>query len=364
MNVCMSTKRCWVLTFLMWGLCSRGFSSPAPLPGTENIPEMMAASVLVCKGQVIEAPQPRFSQSSAEATHRLLTANVRPDRCFKGRSNGSSVSVLFDGVISGVSYSFVLRKGDYRLFFLKPQNDAYTVVDRWFGALPVSRGMGAAAPVNSDGMDALEIDLKAGLRDSNRELVLDSIRMLGNMKHIQSSSELTELLPHSDLLIKTYTWQALLRLKDYSVLPAISEFFNSQPVAPHSLLLPRDRLFQMQFELATEMSVIRDPSALPFLETFAVNGKSSDLRMNALQALRSIGFTHSATVFLDALGDSNSDNAFSAMSGLLELAGAAQPWVPTWEEFTREPEFYAVKCRDWWKTEGQKRMLSNPTARH
>jgi hypothetical protein len=94
------------------------------------------------------------------------------------------VSVPFDGVISGVSYSFVLRKGDYRLFFLKPQNDAYAVVDRWFGALPVSREMGAAAPVNNDGMDALEIDLKAGLRDSNKELVLDNIRMLGNMKHI------------------------------------------------------------------------------------------------------------------------------------------------------------------------------------
>jgi hypothetical protein len=321
---------------------------------------MMAASALVCKGEVVEAPTPKASLSPAGISD--LTASVRPDRCFKGSLIGSSIPVLFDGFVS-MGPSFVLHKGDYRLFFLMPQNGAYAVVDRWFGALPVSRELGPA-PASGDEMYALEQDLKAGLRDSNQELVLDSIQMLGDMKHVRSTSELTALLDNSDLLVKTYAWQALLRLKDYSVLPAVSEFFESQPEPPRELLLPRDRLVKMQYDLMLEIGPIRDPETLPFLEHFAVNGKASGLRMNALQALRAISAPHSAPAFLKALDDANPDNGFSAMQGLLTLAGPGRTeWVPTWKQFDEAPSLYAAKCREWWRTEGQQSMLSKDSAR-
>jgi hypothetical protein len=353
----------WCSVPLFMCLGSGVFASLGPLPGTEDIPKMMAASALVCKGEVVEAPTPTFVPSLAGVSRLTETANVHPDRCFKGSPNGSLIPVLFDGFVSGFDPSFVLREGDYRLFFLKPQNGEYAVVDVWFGALSVSRELGPVDgssdgmyPLELDGMYPLELDLKAGLRDSNQERVLDSIRMLGNMKHIHSTAELTRLLDHSDLLVKTYVWQALLRLKDYSVLPAVSEFFNSQPEPPHELLLPRDRLFQMQDELANEIEVIRDPATLSFLETFAVRGKGYILRMNALQALRAIGSPHSAAALLKALNDPNSDNAFSAMQGLLSLAGGGQiGWVPTWKQFDEAPQFYAAKCREWWQTEGQQK---------
>jgi hypothetical protein len=339
--------------------CNTGaLASPGPLPGTENIPKLMADSTLVCKGEVVEAPTPTFVPSSAGMTRLTATANVRPDRCFKGAPQGSLVPVQFDGFVSSVDSSFVLRKGDYRLFFLKPQNGKYAVVDKWFGALRVSRELGSA-PEGADFMHLLELDLKAGLRDSSPERVLDSIRMLGNMRHLHSTSELTHLLDGSELLVKTYVWQALLRLRDYSVLPAVSEFFNSQPEPPHELFLPRDRLFQMQYELANEIGAIRDPNTLRFLERFAVTGKAYGLRMDALQALRAIGSPHSAAAFLKALDDSNSDNAFSAMQGLLSLAGGGPiGWVPTWKQFDEAPQFYAAKCREWWWAEGQKRAAA------
>jgi hypothetical protein len=341
-------------------LSAAAFAYPGPLPATEDIPKMMAASALVCKGEVVEAPTPKASLSPAGISD--LTASVRPDRCFKGSLIGSSIPVLFDGFIS-MGPSFVLHKGDYRLFFLIPQNGAYAVVDRWFGALPVSRELGPV-PASGDEMYALEQDLKAGLRDSNQELVLDSIQMLGDMKHIRSTSELTALLDNSDMLAKTYVWQALLRLKDYSVLPAVSEFFESQPELPREVILPRDRLFEMQSELMREIGPIRDPETLPFLESFAVNGKASGLRMNALQALRAIGSPHSAPTFLKALDDANPDNGFFAMQGLLSLAGPAQiDWVPTWKQFDEAQALYAAKCREWWRTEGQQRMLSKDSAR-
>jgi HEAT repeat protein len=351
----------WCSVVLLACLGSGAFAYPLPLSGTEDIPRLIAASALVCKGDVVEAPTPIFVPSSAGMTRLTATANVRPDRCFKGAPQGSSIPVLFDGFVSGVDPSFVLRKGDYLLFFLKPQNGAFAVVDKWFGALPVSRELGPA-PEGADGMYLLELDLKAGLRDSNPERVLDSIRMLGNMKHLRSTAELTQLLDAPDLLVRTYVWQALLRLTDYSVLPAVSKFFDTQPEAPHELFLPRDRLFKMQYELTREIEAIRDPNTLHFLERFAVSGKAYSMRMGALDALRAIGSLQSAATFLKALDDPNPDNAFSAMQGLLSLAGGgAIDWVPTWKRFDEAPQFYAAKCREWWQAEGQSKAASRAT---
>jgi hypothetical protein len=359
----------WFSLGLTMCLSSGAFAFPGPVRGTEDIPKMMAESALVCKGEVAEAElaeasAPSFVLPSAGMASFTETAYVLPDRCFKGSAEPPLIPIIFNGFDSGSNASVVLRKGDYRLFFLKPQNGKYEVVDMWFGILSVSRERDSAS-VSSDGSYALELDLKAGLRDPNRERVLDSIRMLGNMKHLRSTSELTQLNDHSNLLVRTYVWQALLRLKDYSVLPAVSKFFDSQPTPPHDLLLPRDRLFEMQYEIANEIGVIRDPATLGFLERFAVGGKAYGLRMNALQALRAIGSPRSAAAFLKALDDSNSDNAFSAMQGLLSLAGGGPiAWAPTWQQFNEAPEFYAAKCREWWETEGRRKILSNaPTSR-
>src|SRR5262249_42391481 len=174
-----------VVVLLLAGTCA--FASPRPLPGTENIPKLLADSTLVCKGEVISAPMQLPVQSLAGMARNTATAQVRPDRCFKGTPHGNSIPVLFDSYALGVSPgSFVLRTGDYRLFFLTPQNGAFAVVDEWFGALTVSREL---SPVreNADAMTLLESDLKAGLRDSNPERVLDSIRMLGNMRVLHST---------------------------------------------------------------------------------------------------------------------------------------------------------------------------------
>ena len=357
----MHAKRWCCLALLMF-LGSSAFGYPRPRAGTEDIPKLMAASELVCKGWVVEAPAPALTLLPSPDGMTSLIATVHPDRCFKGTPIGSPIPVLFDGVVSAAGGpSFVLRKGDYRLFFLKAENGKYAVVDVWFGALTVSRELGPARESN-DSMYMFELDLEAGLQDSDQERVLDSIQMLGNMKQLHSTFELTQLLDRSDLLVKTYIWQALLRLKDYSVLPAVSEFFTSQPEPPQALFLPRDRLFQMQHELETEITPIREPSTLRFLERFAVTGKAYSLRMNALQALRTIGSPHSAAAFLSALDDPNSDNVFSAMQGLLSLSGGGPiDWVPTWKQFDEAPQFYAARCHEWWQAEGKRKMASRVT---
>ncbi len=319
---------------------------------------MMAEATLVCKGEVVEAPSPVFVRSLGETPKLTATAQVRPDRCFKGKPAESLIPVLFDGLLPAAGGpSFVLRKGDYLLLFLRQQEGQYAVVDRWFGALQVSRKSAPEAE-SRDSRFLLELDLKEGLTDSDPELVLDSIRMLGNMKQLHSTAELRNMLGSDDLLLRTYVWQALLRLKDYEVLAAVADFFDSQPVLPTELQIPRDRLFQMHYELEREVAQVKDPSTLSYLQRFASKGRDSGLRSSALQALRAIGSPSSAATFLTELDDPNSDNAFSAMQGLLALApGSQRDWVPTWKQFDEAPQTYAAKCREWWNTDGKNELL-------
>lgn len=349
----MFTKACRIWAAL---LCVGSFAVAYARPpaGTEDIPGLMAESALVCKGEVVEAPTTIAVNSPDLMAQMTGVAEVHPDRCFKGLAPASSIPVLFNQFLpAGGGPAFVLRKGDYRLFFLKAQKGEYAVSNKWFGALPISRQLGAV-PERADSMYLLELDLKAGLTDSDPERVLDSIRMLGNMKKLHSTAELRELLGSPDLLLQAHLWQAFLRLKDYSVLPTVAEFFERQPDPPEELFLPRDSVFAIQVELRSEIAGIRDPSTLPYLERFAARGHDYRLRDSALQALRSIDSAHSAATFLKELDDPNPDNGFSAMQGLLSLAGGgAIEWVPTWEQFDEAPQFYAGKCREWWNSEGK-----------
>src|SRR2546429_5391892 len=88
---------------------------------------------------------------------------------------------------------------------------SYVLVDDWFGQLSISRQLGATPFGDNDPMHQLEVDLKAGLNDRDHERVLDSIRMLGNMRHVQSKEELVALLHSQDQLVRTYVFEAMLR---------------------------------------------------------------------------------------------------------------------------------------------------------
>ncbi len=325
------------------------FAYPGPVSGTENIPKLMADSALVCKGEVVEAPEATVS-SDPQPPHHTATAVLRVDRCFKGEPPSDTPLVLFDNILPpGGGPYVVIRKGDYRLFFLKNEGAKYTLTDAWFGQLSISRQLGVAPPV-ADPMAHLESDLKAGLSDPNRDRVLDSIRMLGNMRHLQSKAELIALLDSPDELVRTYVLEAMLRLHNYSVLPAVENWLVAQPQLPPSLILPRDALLEMQDRLARQISTIRDPVALPVLLGLLKLPKPF-VRQEALQAVRAIHSPTSTESLLGMLDDPSPDNAFAAMQGLIELAGGGNiSWVPSLPEFRENPSYYATRCREWWQT--------------
>lgn len=341
-------------------LCSSALAYPGPAAGTENIPKLVADSTLVCKGEVIEAPEVTPTRDPSPP-HLTATARVQVDRCFKGDAPPSNViSVQFDGIVPMASAPYVvLRRRDYRLLFLKPENDRndkYVMVDEWFGQLSISRMLGTVPDGEIDPMRHLELDLKAGLLDADPDRVLDSIRMLGNMRHLQSNAELLALLDSHEPLVRTYVYEALLRLHDYTVLPAVEQWFATQPQAPRELFLPRDTLLAMQARLAVEVGMIRDPSTLPTLLRL-LHLPDSMIRMHVLDAVRAIHSPDSAPSLLEMLDDPNADNGFIAMQALIELAGGGViEWVPSWPDFRQRPSYYAARCREWWQARDKKRQ--------
>jgi hypothetical protein len=346
---------CLTIIALPW---SPAAAYPRPAVGTENIPKLVADSTLVCKGEVTEAPDVTSTPDTAPP-HLTAIALVEVSRCFKGEPPPSNViPVLFDGVIPVAPSPYVvLRRGDYRLFFLKPQNERsgkYVMVDQWFGQLTISRLL-TAPTSDADPLRQLELDLKAGLQDADHDRLLDSIRMLGNMRHLQSTAELTMLLDSPDPLVRTYVYEAMLRLHDYSVLPAVEQWLIAQPLAPRELFLPRDALFNMQRRLGVEISGIRDPSTISILLRL-LQLPDPILRHEVLGAVRAMHSLESAPSLLMMLDDPDANNAFSAMQSLFELAGGGViDWVPSLPEFRSDPTYYAAKCREWWQAEGEQK---------
>jgi hypothetical protein len=183
-----------------------------------RIPELVSKSSLVCKGEVTAAPSNKTYNGAGALPRHTGIATVAVHRCFEGNVEGL-VRVLADeyrpaGGWSGGGHIFTPRTGEYLLLFLTRKNDAFELADDNGGALPVSR-LTSPAPLVDNALVNLENDLKAGLSDSDPEMVLKQVLWLGCMRHLHSTEELHTLLVGADLLERTYLWEALLKLADH-----------------------------------------------------------------------------------------------------------------------------------------------------
>jgi hypothetical protein len=320
---------------------------------TVRIPDLVSKSSFACKGEVISAPLVKYIQGPLPSMTGITT--VRIDVCFKGMLRGL-ISVASDeylpaGGWGGGGHLFTPQIGEYLLLFLKQEGEFYTLADQNRGALPVSRRSSLASN-SSDPLSKLEDDFKSGLNDSDHEIVLKSICWLGQLGRLKSTEELHALFDKADPVEREYLWEALLLVGDLSVVGRVANYLDRHPPVAHTLSLPRDRLLLMRARVFSALCALRNPAVVPFLEHLA-ESTDAQIRVQALMALREIGDIHSSPVFLRALDDSQNDINFIAMQSLFELAnGGAIEWVPSFEDLSKDPDFYAAKCREWWITEG------------
>jgi hypothetical protein len=356
----------WFLTLLAFvGWSSVGVAGIyPPIPETVvRIPDLISKSSFVCKGEVTSAPLVRNIAVPLPRMTGIATARI--DVCFKGALGGSirvaSDEYLPAGGWSGGGHVFTPQVGECLLLFLKREGARYELADEDRGALPVSRRTSHAAQ-SSDPLSKLEDDLKAGLRDSDPEIVLNSIWWLGQLGRLKSTTELHALIDKADPIEREYLWATLLMVGDLSVVPNVTNDLDQHPPVFRPLFLPQDRLHLMQNRVFDAFCALRNPVTIPSLEQFA-ESSDANIRVRSLMALRAIGNIRSAPLFLRALDDHRNDIDFIAMQSLFELAGGgAIDWVPNVEELSKQPDLYAAKCREWWRAEGEEKAKTRATA--
>ena len=319
-----------------------------------RIPELVNKSSLICKGEVTSAP----SLKSVDGPLPRMTgiATIRVDRCFKGRFE-NQILVAADeyypaGGLSGGGHLFAAKVGEYLLVFLKEHGAIHELADENRGALPVSRRTSSLEQTGNPRAD-LENDFEAGLSDADQEMVLKSICWLGRLQHLRSTRALHALLPHTDALTRTYVWESLLLVGDLSVIGEVAKSLQEDPPVRHGFFLPADHLPYMRQRLYFAFCGLREPAVIPYLEHFA-DFSNARIRVEAIQALRSIGSLRSAPVFLRALDDHREDIDFIAMQSLFELAGEGpSDFGPAYANSAPHPHIQPAKCRQWWKEIGE-----------
>jgi hypothetical protein len=339
-------------------LASAGIYPPLS-EDTVSIPDLVGKSQFVCKGEVTSAPE--VKNVTGPLPRLTGVADVRIDRCFKGNLEGI-IHVAADEYRpsagwNGGGHIFTPVVGEYLLLFFNRKAELYELADQDRGALPVSRLTSATAQGSETALN-LEDDFKAGLNDPDPEIVLKSIWWLGQMRHLRSTKGLHSLLAKAGPLERTYLWVTLLSVGDLSIVSEVADYIEQNPPVWRPLLLPQDRLVQMQARVFGAFCALRDPIAIPFLKHFA-EAPEPRMRQRSLMALRTIGSITSAPVFLRALDDHRENIDFIAMQSLIELSGGGPIyWVPTWKQFGEAPQFYAAKCREWWWAEGQQKAAA------
>ena len=328
-----------------------------------SLPELIAKTSFICKGEIIVAPEVKTIRGSLP--RKTGIAKLRIDACLKGRLQGV-IDVAADEYRpaagwSGGGHSFQPKVGEYLLLFMRGKGTTYELADD-VGALPVS-SQTTAAQITNDPLLNLENDFEAGLHNADHEVVLNSITWLGDLQSLHSTDELKSLLKNADPVTRLYVWETLLKTGDLSQVPEIGNYLSEFDPQSRSYSLPRDRLPLMQLRVFRSFCQLRDPVVISYLEHFA-QSPNPRVRVDAIQGLRKIGSIRTAPVFLKALDDHQEDIDFIAMQSLLELAGGGPiPWVPTWNDFKKTPEVYAARCREWWASEGEARAQARAASR-
>lgn len=357
-------RRLGILAVLLASALAEGGLYPRLSEESVHIGDLLPKSSMVCKGEVTSAPP--VKTITGPLPRSTGTATIRVDRCFKGQSAGQ-IRVASDEYRPAAGWGagghiFTPEVGEYLLLFLKTkENNTYELADAYSGALPVSRNM-STVPKTGDPYLDLEHDLEAGLNDPDPEMVLRSVCWLGTMAHLESNAPLHALLAkRGDSIQRAYIWETLLNVRDLSVVADVAKALNDNPPVKHDFFLPADRFPYMQLRLYMAFCRLRDPKAIPYLESFA-RSPNARMRVEAIQSLRAIGSLDSAPVFLKALDDNEEDIGFIAMQSLFELAGQGpDDFGPAYVDSGAKPEVHPARIRQWWEEEGEAEAKARAT---
>ena len=329
------------------------FGTVLPIRGSEDISKLFADSDVVCRGTVEGFKITNEEATTHDMIRRSVLITLLTQRIYKGPAEST---IAFTYVVeepaaltSAVALHF--PKGAHRLLFLKRGATQFVYTDPYFGEFSPSR---IISGLQASGMELLEADLEAGLRDPDHERLAENLVLLMGYPQLHSTSQVAALLTRqSDLGITVLVHSILLKNHDLSHAIELQDLANQLPdnVPPNFDVAP----------LLALISHIRDRSQLATLIGLS-RTRNVFFRRDALDALRTLHDDASIPALVERLDDNDAVVRLTAIKALAEITGQEDPaHSPSVPEFEQSQARYVGVWKEWWRQVGRSRYeISKP----
>lgn len=331
-------------------------SRAIPIPSTK-VQDLVSQSDAICKGRVLEVKKiGEFQKKKANFSTNIdvMLASFQPERILKGEVSSKIIEIEF-WITTGPEFGYFiediyqkLKEGEYTLVFLKRENGRYVFTQPLRSKIPIASGKLSKVEEGADPLVLLEEELVNSLEDKNPEIVLSSLKILGELKSKSSAKDIERLLESKDDILRGEALVTLLKAGDYSHMDEAIEYLDKVPSA-------NQKLENIKINICDEFGEIRDPSLASKLNPL-LSSKNELLRREVVQSLRKMQNKSSIPYLIKALDDNNEIVKTRAVMALTEM-NLTDMRSKCWKEpAANEKERigkYIILWKDWWEKEGR-----------
>jgi hypothetical protein len=352
----------WKQTVVILIICvisARLHAGVAILAGSEPIRQMFKEASLVCRCSVLSVKILRKEKIPGDLhgnTINVMSALLREEMVYKtDQKDFQNITLVYE---EEPFSDMGLQGGESdRLFFLKGKGTEYAfVAPREAFRMPPRPTIEST----STGLEQLETDLVAGLETGDRNILLNTLRLLQALDGLSpaSISVLKHLLANSDtelalavhaVLIKTGDPEEVVQFAAFEEKSINVDFVRSISIGSSIRLM----------SIGSSLNRTRSETALPALAKLA-DSPTEVIRLGALDAIRLIKNTKSIPVLIKHLDDSNQFARYVSAISLSEITKKNN--MPFMGDFEKDESKYLGVWKTWWEQEG--RALYDPSPKN
>ncbi len=276
-------------------------------------------------------------------------ARIRVTRSYRGGTGPEAVVNFWAGAsISGHSCIYPKPGTPMLVFAVAGKRGHLEFVDDCYGAVSVSRLLSPGA-TQPDVLAQMVADFSAGLADPDLQSRLLSIQRLGGLKSRLTLPALHGVIEHGEPAEQNWATSAALRSGDTTVLPRVREMFvGEQKDVP-------------AFDLAWELSQLKDRAASPGLIQILETAPDADARIYALQSLgRNLKASEALPAIAAALSDGDAGVRFYALEAMREITGKSECRLSVAFRVPSDLEPKLRECARWWNEVGKLEFQEKP----
>lgn len=314
--------------------------------GTEDVRDLFTSAEFVFHGRVVA-----IESDGKNRDFYSGVAKLEVDRWYKGTPQRSgTVRLRFEyNRMFGNGHLCIdpHRSVSWLIFAKQTQTGLFAFSDDCYGGLPVSSIL--ASTSHGTGIQQMQDDLIAGLKDGDPVVRVENIKRLGGLRLPSSHDALEDVIEHGSEAESKWAIYAALRAGDLSVLPKVQDIvvsLSGYRVDPDS-------------SIALELAQLRDPRAVSTLVAVLQSASMDFARGSAVQALQAIKDPRSVPSLANHLSDPESSIRYNSLVAIGYITHEPSCTLPDdWKEQDGEVDRRLASCQQWWQTQGSAQKWS------